>query len=134
MIFGRKIYAFELWCWRRLWQVPWRARTSNQSILKEYSLKGMTLKSQHSGHPMEDPTLWKRVAVAGKEWAKEQQATEDEMVGWHYQLNGHESDQTSGDSEGASKRWIWLSDETTMIFGENFSILSWWVSFLTLDC
>ena len=42
------IYAFELWCWRRLLRVPWTARTSNQSILKEispeYSLEGLVLK------------------------------------------------------------------------------------------
>ena len=44
----RKIDAFELWCWRRLLKVPWTARRSNQSILKEispeYSLEGLTLK------------------------------------------------------------------------------------------
>ena len=45
---GRRIDAFELWCWRRLLKVPWTARRSNQSILKEispeYSLKGLMLK------------------------------------------------------------------------------------------
>ena len=44
----RRIYAFELWCWRRLLRVPWEARISNQSILKEinpeYSLEGLMLK------------------------------------------------------------------------------------------
>jgi len=44
----QKIDAFELWCWRRLWRVPWTARRSNQSILKEispeYSLEGLMLK------------------------------------------------------------------------------------------
>ena len=43
-----RIEAFELWCWRRLWRVPWMARRSNQSILKEisseYSLEGLMLK------------------------------------------------------------------------------------------
>ena len=46
--------AFELWCWRRLWRVPWTARRSNQSILKqintEYSLEGLMLKLQYFGH------------------------------------------------------------------------------------
>ena len=46
--------AFELWCWRRLLRVPWTARRSNQSILKEispeYSLKGLMLKFQYFGH------------------------------------------------------------------------------------
>ena len=50
----QKIDAFELWCWRRLMRVPWRARRSNQSILKEinpeYSLEGLMLKLQYSGH------------------------------------------------------------------------------------
>ena len=52
----RRIDAFELWCWRRLLRVPWTARTSNQSILKEisseYSLEGLMLKLklQHFGH------------------------------------------------------------------------------------
>ena len=52
----QRIYAFELWCWRRLLRVPWRARRSNQSILEEispqYSLEGLMLKlkSQYFGH------------------------------------------------------------------------------------
>ena len=55
----RKIDAFELWCWRRLLRVPWTARRSNQSILKEispgYSLEGLMLKLklQYSGHLMQ---------------------------------------------------------------------------------
>ena len=54
----RRIDAFELWCWRRLWRVPWTARRSNQSILKEispeYLLEGLMLKLklQHFGHLM----------------------------------------------------------------------------------
>ena len=50
----RRIDAFELWCWRRLLRVPWTARRSNQSILKEispeYSLEGLMLKRQYFGH------------------------------------------------------------------------------------
>ena len=54
----RRIDAFELWCWRRLWRFPWTVRRSNQSILKEispeYSLEGMMLKLklQYFGHLM----------------------------------------------------------------------------------
>ena len=52
----RRIDAFELWCWRRLLRVPWTARRSNQSILKEisleYSLEGLKLKLQYFGHLM----------------------------------------------------------------------------------
>ena len=50
----QRIDAFELWCWRRLLRVPWTARRSNQSILKEispeYSLEGLMLKLQYFGH------------------------------------------------------------------------------------
>ena len=62
----RGIDAFELWCWRRLLRVPWTARRSNQSVLKEirpeYSLKGLMLKLklQYFGHLMEELTHWKR--------------------------------------------------------------------------
>ena len=52
----RSIDAFELWCWRRLLRVPWSARRSNQSMLKEispeYSLEGLLLKLQNFGHLM----------------------------------------------------------------------------------
>ena len=62
----RRIDAFELWCWRRLLRVPWTARRSNQSILKEISpgisLEGMMLKLklQYFGHLIEELTHWKR--------------------------------------------------------------------------
>ena len=52
----RRIDSFELWCWRRLLRVPWTARNSNQSILKEinpeYTLEGLMLKLQYFGHLM----------------------------------------------------------------------------------
>ena len=52
----QRIDAFELWCWRKLLRVPWTARRSNQSILKEitpeYSLEGLMLKLQYFGHLM----------------------------------------------------------------------------------
>ena len=54
---GQRIDAFELWCWRRLLRVPWTARRSNQSILKEinpvYSLQGLMLKLQYFGNLMQ---------------------------------------------------------------------------------
>ena len=97
--------AFELWCWRRLLRVPWTARRSNHSILKEispeYSLEGLMLKT-------ETPILWPDVKNwllgkdpdAGKDWRQKKGRTEDEMVGWHHWLNGHEFEQPPGDSEG----------------------------------
>ena len=61
----QRIDGFELWCWRRLLRVPWTARRSNQSTLREtnpeYSLEGLMLKLklQYFGHLMEQPTHWK---------------------------------------------------------------------------
>ena len=60
----QRIDAFELWCWRGLLRVPWIARISNQSILKEigpkYSLEGLMLKLQYFGHLMWKAAYWKR--------------------------------------------------------------------------
>ena len=94
----RRIHAFELYCWRRLLRVLWTSRRSNQSI-------------QHSGDQSwvfigrtdveaETPILWPpdvknwliwKDLDAGKYWRREEKrTTEDEMVGWHHWLNGHE--------------------------------------------
>ena len=134
-----RIDAFELWCWRRLLRIPWTARRSNQSILKEinseYSLEGLMLKLklQYFGHLMQRTDSFEKTLVvkslshvrlfanlwtaayqapwskrfsrqeywsglpldpnAGKDWGQEEKGTtEDKMVGWHHQLNGHESE------------------------------------------
>jgi len=68
----QKIDAFKLWCWRRLLRVPWRAKRSNQSILKEinpkYSLKGQMLKMkfQYFGHVMQRADLLENTLMMGK--------------------------------------------------------------------
>ena len=68
----RRIDAFELWCWRRLLRVPWTARRSNQSILKEinpeYSLEGLVvkLKLQYSGHLMLRANSLEKILMLGK--------------------------------------------------------------------
>ena len=91
-----RIDAFELWCWRRLLRVPWTARRSNQSILKEISyecsLKGLMLKLKLQYWPpdVKNWLIWKD-PDAGKDWRWEEKDTaEDNMVGWHHRLNGHE--------------------------------------------
>ena len=67
----RRIDGFELWCWRKLLRVPWTARRSNQSILKEispeYSLEGvmLTLKLQYFGHLMQRTDLFKKTPMLG---------------------------------------------------------------------
>ena len=66
----QRIDAFELCCWRRLLRVPWRARRSNQSILKEinpeYSLEGLMLKLQSFGHLMRRADSLKKTLILGK--------------------------------------------------------------------
>ena len=91
----RRIDAFELWCWRRLLRVPWTARRPNQSILKETSpgcsLEGLMLKLklQYFGHIT--GRLIGKDPDSGRDWGQgEKGTTEDETVGWHHRLNGHE--------------------------------------------
>ena len=66
----QRIDAFELWCWRRLLRVPWTARRSNQSILKEinlvYSLEGLMLKLQYFGNLMRRADLLEKTLILGK--------------------------------------------------------------------
>ena len=68
----QRVDAFELWCWRRLLRVPWTARRSNQSILKEtspeYSLEGLMLKLklQYLGHVMQRTDSLEKTLMLGK--------------------------------------------------------------------
>ena len=100
----QKIDAFELCCWRRLLSIPWAARRSNQSILKEISpgcsLEGLMLKLklQSFGHLMRGTDSLEKDSDAGKDWGQEEKgAREDETVGWHHWHNGHEFQQTLED-------------------------------------
>ena len=99
--------AFELRCWRRCLRVPWTAKKSSQSILKEinpeYSLEGLMLKLklQCFGHLTQRANSLEKALMLVKDWGQEEKGlTEDEMVGCHHQLNGHEFKQTAGDNEG----------------------------------
>ena len=84
----RRIDAFELWCWRRLLRLPWTARRSNQSILKEISpgcsLERMMLKLklQYFGHLMRRVDSLEKTLMLGGIGA--------EMAGWHHRLDRHE--------------------------------------------
>ena len=96
----QRIEASELWCWRRLLRVPWTARRSNQSNLKEisleYSLEGLMLKLKLQIVWPLDAKNWLtgKYPDAGEHWRQEEKGmTEDEMVGWDHQLNGHEFQQ-----------------------------------------
>ena len=95
----RRIDASELWCWRRLLRVPWTARRSNQSILKEISPNihwkdwCWSWNSNTLATWCEELTHLKKDPDAGKDWRQEEKGTtEDEMIGWHHQLNGHKSE------------------------------------------
>ena len=99
------IDASKLWCWRRLLRVPWTARRSNQSILKEINPDiGRT------DAEAETPILWPpdvknwligKDPDAGKDWRQEGKGTtEDEMVGWHHRLDGHELEKAPGVGDG----------------------------------
>ena len=123
----QRIDAFELWCWRRLLRVPWTARRSNQSILKEINsdstLERLMLKPkiQYFGHLMwradslEKTLMW-------KDWGhEEKEATEDEMA-WPTQMDTNLSKllETVKDRRawcaavyGVTKRQTWLSNGTT---------------------
>ena len=103
--------AFELWYWRRLLRVPWAARRSNQSILKEISpgisFEGMMLKLklQYFGHLMRKVG---KDSDAGRDWGQEEKGTaEDDMAGWQHWLDGCESEWTPGvgDGQGGLASW-----------------------------
>ena len=99
--------ALKLWCWRRLLRVPWIARRSNQSILKEinpeYSLEGLglKLKPQYFGYLMQRTDSLDKTLILGKTEGRRRRGQQRiDMVGWYHWLSGHEFEQIPGDSEG----------------------------------
>ena len=104
----QRIDSFEVWCWRRLLRVTWTERRSNQSILKEispeYSLEGLMLKLklQFIGHLMQSTDSLEKTLMLGKIECGRRRAcmTEDEIVAWPHQLNGHEFEQAPGVGDG----------------------------------
>ena len=138
-----RIDAFELWCWRRLLRVPWTARRSNQSILKEIrpaiSLEGMMLKLklQYFVHLM-----WRVDSLektdAGRDWGQEEKGpTEDEMAGWHHWLDGREPEWTPGVGDGQGGLACcdsWGSKELDTTERLNWTELNWKWACLCLLC
>ena len=93
----QRIVAFELWCWRRFLSIPWTARRSNQSILKEISPKCsfeglmLKLKLQYFGHLMRCTDSLEKTLMLGRiEGGKRRGQQRDEMFDWHHRFNGHE--------------------------------------------
>ena len=93
----QRIDGFELWCWRRLLRVPWTARRSNQSILKEIwdffgknDAKAETL-VLWPPHAKSD-SLEKTLMLGGIGGRRRRGTPEDEMAGWHHRLDQHESE------------------------------------------
>ena len=101
-----KNWCFRIVCWRRLLRLPWTSRRPSQSILREinpeYSLEGLLLKLklQYFGHLMQRANSIEKTLMMRKIESKRWRRWQNEMVGKHYQLNGHESEQTPEDSEG----------------------------------
>ena len=101
--------AFELWCWRRLFENPLDCKE-----IKPVNAKGNQswIFTGRTDAEAEAPILWLSDVTswltgknpdAGKDWKQEKRKTEDEMVGWHHRLTGHEFEQTLGDGEGQGR-------------------------------
>ena len=129
----QRIDAFELWCWRRILRVPWTARRSNQSILKKSVLNihwkdwcwcwnANTLATWH-----EELTPWKR-PWCWERWRQEKGITEDEMIGWHHWLDGHEFEQSPGVGNGQGSLMCyspWCFKELDMTEWLKWTELKW---------
>ena len=135
--------AFKLWYWRRLLRVSWTARRWKQSILKEINKSWIFIGKTDAN--AETPVLWPshlkswligKDSDAGRDWGQEEKGTtEDEMVGWHHQLNGHEFEWVLGVSygqevwsaavHGVSKSQTWLNNWTNWMMNMGYISSIW---------
>ena len=136
----QRIDALELWCWRRPLRVPWIARRSNQSILKEinpeYSLEGLMLKQKlrYFGHLMWRAYLLEKTLMLGKIVGRRRRGDRGrDTMHW---LNGHYFEQIPGDSErqGSLKCMGSQSPKSrTLWLNNNLLTHLWQVSFCSLQ-
>ena len=126
----RRIDAFELWCWRRLLRVPWTARRSNQSILKEISpgcsLEGLMLKLklQYFGHLMRRADLFEKALMLGKIEGRRRRG--QQMMRW---LDGITDTMDMG--LGDSGSWWWTGRPGVLWFMESQRVGHDWATELT---
>ena len=131
-----------MWCWRRLLRVPWTARRSNQSILKEIS-PGCSLEAEWTDAEAATPILWPphvkswligKDPDAGRDWRQEEKGmTKDEIAGWHHRLDGHESEWTLGVGDGQGGLACcdsWGSKESDMTELNWTELILYWCFFL----
>ena len=142
----QRIDAFELQCWRILSRVPWTARISNQSTLKEisseYSLEGLMLKLklQSFGHLMWRINSLEETLMPGKTEGRRRRRWQDEMVGWPHWLDGQKFEQGPGIGDGLgslvcyspwghkeSDMTEWLNNNNSKVNILIFSVyMHWW--------
>ena len=131
--------ALELWCWRRLLRVPWTARRSNQSILKEISpgcsLEGLMLKLklQYFGHLMLRVDSLEKTLMLGGIGGRRRRGRQDEMAGWHHWLDGCDFEWTLGVGDGQGglaccDSWGRKESDTTEQL--NWTELNWMEEFM----
>ena len=140
----RRIDALELWCWRRLLRVPWTARRSNQSILKEISpgcsLKGLMLKLklQYFGHLMRRTDSLKNTLMLGKIEGRRRGGWQMMNGWWHHRFNGYDFEQAPGVGDGQESLAccsLWGCKELNTTEWLNWTELEWswhlWVCHFT---
>ena len=116
----KESWALKNWCFwtvvlEKTLRVPWTARRYNQSILKEispeYSLEGLLLKLkfQYLAHLRQRTNSLERTLMLGKIDGGMRRGWQDEMVGWHHQLDGHEFEQALGvgDRQAMGSQRVW---------------------------